>query len=290
MFVLDSLLLAPGRAVLFLLEELAKKAQEDWLNDDSVKQELQEIYAMFEAGTLSTGEFEARELNLITRLQQIAAAKLGQLPPPAAGASIDLPLVEAGYSIAPLMPADISAAPPIIETCPVDPVVPLQPAAPPPRASLAEQLRDEENLRRVTEWRRAKTESARPAPATVAPPPRTFIPAAIEGPAAEPPLPPAIVSARPPAGTSSSARAAMTIPQVIDSAVRGLAMLKLKVSTVTSVSREDSGWRVIAELVERRSVPDTSDLLGVYELRLDEAGSILRYERTRMRRRADLTR
>ena len=41
-------------------------------------------------------------------------------------------------------------------------------------------------------------------------------------------------------------------------------------------------------MLERRSVPDTSDLLGVYELQLDHAGNLLRYERTHMRRRCDL--
>jgi gas vesicle protein GvpO len=78
--------------------------------------------------------------------------------------------------------------------------------------------------------------------------------------------------------------------QVIDCVFRGLAMLKMKVSSVTSVGRDEAGWRVTAEVLERRSVPDTGDLLGVYELRLDEQGSILRYERTRIRRRSDLGR
>jgi len=91
---------------------------------------------------------------------------------------------------------------------------------------------------------------------------------------------------RPPA----SAPGAMSIAQVIDSSMRALSVLRLKVSTVISVSRTADGWQVTAELVERRSVPDTSDLLGVYELLLDEGGNLLKYERTRMRRRCDLGR
>jgi hypothetical protein len=75
MFLLDSLLLAPGKAVLFMLEELAKKAQEEFLDDDSVKQELQEIYARLEGGSISEHEFETRELGLMQRLEQIARAK-----------------------------------------------------------------------------------------------------------------------------------------------------------------------------------------------------------------------
>ncbi len=75
MFLLDTLLLAPGKAAFFLLEELAKKAQEEFLNDDVVKQELQEIYALLEAGRISETDFEAREIRLVERLEQIAMAK-----------------------------------------------------------------------------------------------------------------------------------------------------------------------------------------------------------------------
>jgi hypothetical protein len=62
----------------------------------------------------------------------------------------------------------------------------------------------------------------------------------------------------------------------------------LRVSVITSVAPDEGGWRVTAELVERRGIPDTNDLIGVYELRLDAAGEVLRYERTRLRRRGDL--
>ena len=75
MFLLDSLLLAPGKAVLSMFEELAKKAQEEFLDDGTVKQELQDIYVRLEAGTISEQEFETRELRLMQRLEQIARAK-----------------------------------------------------------------------------------------------------------------------------------------------------------------------------------------------------------------------
>ncbi len=78
--------------------------------------------------------------------------------------------------------------------------------------------------------------------------------------------------------------------QVIQSTMSALSMLRLKVSSVTSIARGEGGWRVTAEVLERRSVPDTSDLLGVYEFQLDDAGNVLRYERTHMRRRCDLGR
>ena len=55
-------------------------------------------------------------------------------------------------------------------------------------------------------------------------------------------------------------------------ATQGLAVLKLKLSGVSGVSRTDEGWRVVLELVERAAVPDTMDLLGVYEVQLDHDG------------------
>ena len=76
--------------------------------------------------------------------------------------------------------------------------------------------------------------------------------------------------------------------QAVDSALRGLAMLKMKVSAVTSVAPRNDGWQVTAELLERKGVPDSSDVLGIYQLYLDTAGNIVRYERTRLRRRCDL--
>jgi len=77
---------------------------------------------------------------------------------------------------------------------------------------------------------------------------------------------------------------------VIDCAVRALAVLKMRVSSITSVVPENGAWKVSIELVERRGIPDTNDVLGLYEVWLDAAGTVLRYERTQMRRRCDFAR
>ena len=82
----------------------------------------------------------------------------------------------------------------------------------------------------------------------------------------------------------------LTMGQIIDCAVRALSIMKMRMSSITSVVPEESGWRVAIELVERRGVPDTSDVLGLYEVHLDAVGNILRYERTQMRRRCDFAR
>jgi hypothetical protein len=234
MFLIDNLLMAPGKAVMFLLEEVAKKAQEEFLDDDSVKQELQEIYAMLEAGKISEKDFEAREYRLVERLQQIAMTKLQEH-----AAGLQLPAI------------DVAASMPALDVIPALDVTPDPPAAfgTPPHVDVPLPVLE------------------LPAPQIVAPPAP-------------------VVHAAPP----TPATGTLTMGQVVECATRGLAMLKLKVSAITSVARDESGWKVTAELVERRGVPDTSDLLGVYELRLDDAGNVLRYERTRMRRRCDLNR
>ncbi len=44
----------------------------------------------------------------------------------------------------------------------------------------------------------------------------------------------------------------------------------------------------MVEVLERRAVPDSQDLIGRYELRLDENKELLGYERIVLRRRTDL--
>jgi hypothetical protein len=65
-------------------------------------------------------------------------------------------------------------------------------------------------------------------------------------------------------------------------------LLGLEVSSVTGAARTEDGWRMTIELIERKAVPDTQDLLGVYEVHLDEEGELTSYERREIRRRMDL--
>lgn len=59
-------------------------------------------------------------------------------------------------------------------------------------------------------------------------------------------------------------------------------------SGVTSIDRdEDDGWTVAVEVVERSSVPDTQDILGRYELDLDDDRTVTGYRRTHRYRRDD---
>ena len=56
---------------------------------------------------------------------------------------------------------------------------------------------------------------------------------------------------------------------------------------IVEVSRNDDNWRAVVEIIERRSVPDTQDILGQYEIELDESGEVIGYRRLEKYRRAD---
>ncbi len=67
-------------------------------------------------------------------------------------------------------------------------------------------------------------------------------------------------------------------------------VLNKKPEGIISVTKEKKGWRVLAEVLERKAVPDTQDILGRYELRLDENADLLGYTQVMLRRRSDLVR
>ncbi len=58
---------------------------------------------------------------------------------------------------------------------------------------------------------------------------------------------------------------------------------------VSEIAPTDEGWRAVAEVVERRSVPDTQDVIGRYEIELDSDGTVHGYRRLDRYRRGDTT-
>jgi hypothetical protein len=45
--------------------------------------------------------------------------------------------------------------------------------------------------------------------------------------------------------------------------------------------RDDGGWLVEVEVVETRRVPDSTDILAIYEAELDDEGELVAYRRTK---------
>ena len=50
---------------------------------------------------------------------------------------------------------------------------------------------------------------------------------------------------------------------------------------VTGLERTDDGWKVHVEVVEVRRIPDTTDVLALYEVQVDEDGDVIGYRRLR---------
>jgi hypothetical protein len=57
---------------------------------------------------------------------------------------------------------------------------------------------------------------------------------------------------------------------------------------VVSIDRADGGWKVGVEVLEIRRIPDTQDILAIYEVRVDRRGDLLSYRRTRRYARGTL--
>jgi len=62
---------------------------------------------------------------------------------------------------------------------------------------------------------------------------------------------------------------------------------KMPVDGVIGLSKTEEGWVVLLEALERRAIPDTMDVLGVYEVRLDSEGNLLGFERKKLRKRGE---
>ena len=62
---------------------------------------------------------------------------------------------------------------------------------------------------------------------------------------------------------------------------------KIPANGVTGLSKTEEGWVVSLEALERRAIPDTMDVLGLYEIRLDNEGNLLGFDRRKLRRRGE---
>jgi len=62
---------------------------------------------------------------------------------------------------------------------------------------------------------------------------------------------------------------------------------KLPVNAVIGLAKGEEGWVVSLEALERKAIPDTMDVLGLYEVRLDSDGNLLGFERKKLRKRGE---
>ncbi len=64
-------------------------------------------------------------------------------------------------------------------------------------------------------------------------------------------------------------------------------LTKLPVGGVIGISREQGTWVVTLEALERRGIPDTMDILGLYEVHMSEDGETQSIRRLKLRKRGD---
>jgi len=57
--------------------------------------------------------------------------------------------------------------------------------------------------------------------------------------------------------------------------------------TVIGIEQKEGEWKVTVEALERKAVPDTQDLLGRYEIRLNKNGELIGWKQKMIRKRSD---
>jgi len=62
---------------------------------------------------------------------------------------------------------------------------------------------------------------------------------------------------------------------------------KTAANGVTSLTKTEEGWTVLLEALERKAIPDTMDVLGLYELHLDDGGNLVGFDRKKLRKRGE---
>ena len=80
----------------------------------------------------------------------------------------------------------------------------------------------------------------------------------------------------------------MEIKEIIEKAKKALADLTgFKTPRGIGVKKVGKEWRVRVEITEKSSIPEAMDVLGIYDVHLDDEGNILSYERKGLKKRGD---
>ena len=61
----------------------------------------------------------------------------------------------------------------------------------------------------------------------------------------------------------------------------------LELSTTLGAVKDERGWRISMEMIEKHSIPDQMDILATYDVILDDNGKIVEFNRMKLRKRVD---
>ncbi|MDP3043362.1 MAG: gas vesicle protein GvpO [bacterium] len=80
----------------------------------------------------------------------------------------------------------------------------------------------------------------------------------------------------------------MATKDILEKAKKELADLTgFKSPSAIGFKKEGNELIATIEVIEKASIPDGMDVLGAYEVRVDESGKIISYKRTDLRKRVD---
>ena len=81
---------------------------------------------------------------------------------------------------------------------------------------------------------------------------------------------------------------AITVSELIERAREEMSKLtNLELSTTLGAVKDEKGWHVSLELIEKHSIPDQMDILAIYDVWLDDDGNLLEFNRRGLRKRID---
>ncbi|GEM_PF-377957 len=82
----------------------------------------------------------------------------------------------------------------------------------------------------------------------------------------------------------------MATKDILEKAKKELAdVTGFKSPSAIGFKQEGNDLVATIEVIEKTSIPDGMDVLGTYEVRVDQSGKIISYERTDLRKRGDTT-
>jgi len=80
----------------------------------------------------------------------------------------------------------------------------------------------------------------------------------------------------------------MTMPELVERAREEISRLtNLELSSTLGAAKDEKGWHISLELIEKHSIPDQMDILAIYDVWLDDEGNLLEFNRRRLRKRID---
>lgn len=75
MFLIDDILLAPLKGLIWLGENINDIAEKELSDDGKIKEKLMELQMKFELGEIDENEYDSREKELLERLNEIYSSK-----------------------------------------------------------------------------------------------------------------------------------------------------------------------------------------------------------------------